>query len=89
MISRFVPKASQSKLFTRAEIKILDKINIWPISSVSKNTLACYLLKLAKIGGYLARANDSPPGNMELWRGMSRLQDILIGFDLGSNVVCN
>jgi hypothetical protein len=31
--------------------------------------LAHYITKLARLGGYLARAHDPPPG----WRGMSRL----------------
>jgi hypothetical protein len=25
------------------------------------------------LGGYLARSSDSPPGNMVIWRGLSRL----------------
>ena len=46
-------------------------------------TLSCYLTKLARLGGYLARTNDSPPGNMVVWRGLSRLTDIEIGLELG------
>ncbi len=38
---------------------------------------------IARLGGYLARANDSPPGNMVMWRGLSRLTDIELGFLLG------
>lgn len=89
MINRIAPKAPPCMVFTRSEIKILDKIDIRQRSDVSKNTLAYYLLKLAKIGGYLARANDPPPGNMVLWRGMSRLNDICLGFNLAGNFVGN
>ena len=35
--------------------------------------------KIARLGGYLDRKNDPPPGNMGLWRGMTRLTDIHIG----------
>ena len=31
---------------------------------------------------YLARANDPPPGNLVIWRGLSRLNDIQLGVSL-------
>jgi hypothetical protein len=34
------------------------------------------LIQLARLGGYLNRASDAPPGNTVIWRGMSRLTDI-------------
>jgi hypothetical protein len=40
------------------------------------------LIKLAQLGGYLARAGDPPPGNMVMWRGMRRLIDIQLGYEL-------
>jgi hypothetical protein len=30
------------------------------------------LTKLARLGGYLARRGDPPPGNVFIWRGLSR-----------------
>ena len=35
--------------------------------------------KVARLGGYLARASDPPPGNIVMWRGWSRLTDIVLG----------
>jgi hypothetical protein len=29
----------------------------------------------------LARASDPPPGNLVMWRGLSRLTDIVLGFE--------
>jgi chemotaxis response regulator CheB len=29
--------------------------------------------EIARLGGYLARANDGPPGNKVIWRGLSHL----------------
>ena len=52
-------------------------------------SLSAYIIKLAKLGGYLARANDSPPGNMVMWRGMSRLTDIELGATIGAQIVGN
>ena len=48
----------------------------------AERTVGRYLLQIAKLGGYLARAKDPPPGNLVLWRGLSRLTDILLGFSL-------
>jgi hypothetical protein len=38
--------------------------------------MAHYIVKFARLGGYLARAHDPPPGNTVIWRGLSRLTDI-------------
>lgn len=59
------------------------------VSKRRKMTLATYLIKIARLGGYLARTKDSPPGNMVMWRGLSRLTDIELGFLLGAQVVGN
>ena len=54
-----------------------------------RKTLSHYLTKLAHLGGYLARARDPPPGNIVMWRGLSRLTDIQIGVDIGAGNVGN
>jgi len=46
--------------------------------------VAHYVLAIAKLGGYLARNSDGPPGNIVLWRGLSRLTDIHLGVEIGS-----
>jgi hypothetical protein len=48
-----------------------------------------YLVGIAKLGGYLARAKDPPPGNMVIWRGLTRLIDIHLGFELSRGIVGN
>ena len=50
---------------------------------------AHYAIQLAKLGGYLARKADAPPGNMVLWRGFSRLTDIHLGVEIGAKLVGN
>ena len=47
------------------------------------------LKEVARLGGYLARARDSPPGNLVMWRGLARLTDIALGFQLGPKLVGN
>jgi hypothetical protein len=56
---------------------------------LSSPSLSFYLTKLARLGGYLARAKDPPPGNTVMWRGLSRLTDIQLGFLLGVQLVGN
>ena len=53
------------------------------------NSLGRYITKLAKLGGYLGRKSDPPPGNLVVWRGLSRLNDIQLGFRLGPELVGN
>jgi hypothetical protein len=54
-----------------------------------RKTLGRYLNKLARLGGYLARASDPPPGNMVIWRGLSRLNDIQTGAAIATRNVGN
>jgi hypothetical protein len=44
-----------------------------------QKTLSHYLIKIVRLGGYLARASDPPPGNTVMWRRLSRLTDIAMG----------
>jgi hypothetical protein len=37
---------------------------------------------IAKLGGYLARNDDGPPGTVVLWRGWKRLADLTEGWNL-------
>ena len=37
---------------------------------------------VAKLGGYLARKNDGPPGTLTLWRGWKRLADLTEGWQM-------
>jgi hypothetical protein len=41
------------------------------------------------VGGYLARTHDPPPGNIVIWRGLSRLTDIELGIMIGVELVGN
>ena len=88
MTSRATPDAPPEVAFTPAEIAILDAISGGPPDRAER-TVSHYLGKVAKLGGYLARASDPPPGNMVVWRGLNRLADILLGFELDSQVVGN
>jgi hypothetical protein len=83
MVSRATPDAPAGTVLTAAEIEVLDRLaaEATPAADAPR-TVADYLAEIAKLGGYLARAKDPPPGNLVLWRGLIRLADILSGFEL-------
>lgn len=90
MLNRSAPQASPKLALNDMEINLLDHLirNNGRSSSGTK-TLSHYLIKIARLGGYLARASDPPPGNKVMWRGMSRLTDIELGAIIGAKIVGN
>jgi hypothetical protein len=54
-----------------------------------RKSISRYIIKIARLGGYLARANDPAPGNIVMWRGLSRLTDIELGAHVGAKIVSN
>ena len=84
MVSRETQTISAKAVLTADEIKILDHLK--PDREKTPRTLSKYILKIAKLGGYLARNSDPPSGNRVMWRGMEALTHIQIGFELGQLV---
>jgi hypothetical protein len=90
MLNRSAADASPKLALTELEIKLLDRlVKEKNASNAGHKTLAHYLTKIARLGGYLARAKDPPPGNMVMWRGLARLTDIELGFTLATENVGN
>ncbi len=88
MLNRSSPDAPPTLALTATEIAVLDRlVNDKP--QARRKTLSHYLTKIARLGGYLARANDPPPGNTVMWRGLSRLTDIALGATVGAEIVGN
>ena len=88
MLNRSASGAMPILALTATEIALLDRlVNDKP--QARRKNLSHYLTKIARLGGYLARANDPPPGNIVMWRGLSRLTDIEIGAILGPKIVGN
>ncbi len=84
------PESSPLVALTRIETQLLDRLIPSPREHRRRIVvLSRYLTKVAQLGGYLARRNDSPPGNTVMWRGLSRLTDIEIGFLMGTKLVGN
>lgn len=89
MLNRSAPTASPEVALTKIEIELLDRLVKDKSGGTSRKTLSHYLIKVARLGGYLARANDPPPGNAVMWRGISRLTDIQLGAMIGAKIVGN
>ncbi len=82
MVHRATPQLSAEIALTPSETQRLDQLVKDTPKSLNAEPLMRYIIKLAQLGGYMARANDPPPGNTVIWRGMRRLIDIQIGFEL-------
>ena len=90
MLNRVEPDLEPALVLTGLETSILDRLVSDPTADPSPaRTLSLYLIKIARLGGYLARAKDPPPGNIVMWRSLSRLNDIALGATLQINNVGN
>jgi hypothetical protein len=78
ILAREAPEASPAAVFTEAERNLLDR-STPTLKRVTSRDLAFYIRAVARLGGYLDRAADPPPGTTVIWRGMSRLADLVEG----------
>jgi hypothetical protein len=84
MLNRTCPDVEPKTALTPSEIVLLNCLVNDSKRSREQLPLSHYLEKIAQLGGYLASANDSPPGNTVMWHGMRRLADMQLGFNLAS-----
>jgi hypothetical protein len=88
MINRTKPDAPPTIALTPTEIALLDRLICDTGNrNCAVGTLTFYLTKLARVGGYLARSRDPPPGIIVIWRGLTRLTDIQLGAEIASNPI--
>jgi len=68
MMNRVAPEASPLVALTPLETRLLDELlRDHTNKRCCRRTLSVYLTKIARLGGYLARAKDPPPGNTVMW----------------------
>jgi len=75
MLGRMAPGADPRGVFTDTEMHLLQG------GDPAFITLGHCIASLARLGGYLARSRDPPPGNLVIWRGLGRLADLTLGSD--------
>ena len=85
LVARTDPSLPCTQFLSEQEQKVLA------LKAQSKGTppkepscIADALVCIAKLGGYLARKSDGPPGTLVLWRGWKRLMDLTEGWYLAT-----
>ena len=78
MLSRETPASDPAAVFTDEERHLLECATPDRMRQASYD-LAFYVRAVARPGGYLDRTSDPPPGTTVIWRGLSRLADLLEG----------
>jgi hypothetical protein len=79
--ARTEPEQSCEKVLNRAEWQVLcvqaDSRHRLP---ASPPTLSQAVHMIGRLGGHLGRKSDGSPGTQCLWRGLTRLQDLALGW---------
>ena len=85
LLGRQVPGLPCAVFFDEWEVKVLtvvaEKQKKGPLERPL--TLADAMTAVARMGGYMARPSDPPPGSKVLWRGFIRLDGMVDGYRLG------
>ena len=66
-------------VFTHPERILLERATPQKRKNAPRD-LAFYMIALARLGGYLDRNSDPPPGTTGIWRRFTRLADLDEGF---------
>jgi len=81
--SRVDPEQPCDKYFTQMEWSILAMMHYKRrIFSKKPLSLKLTIAVLAKLGGFLGRKNDGPPGIKNIWRGMKQLHAMVAAFQI-------
>lgn len=85
--ARACPDEDAHALFHEEELRLLAASDRRRLRSNGHEpiTNAQAVGQLARLGGHLGRARDSPPGVKALWRGLRRLTDQLHGYLMARN----
>ena len=79
ILARQTPQGPPEAVFTHTERILLERAMAQRCQNATRD-LAFYMTAVARLGGYLDRKSDPPPGTTVIWRGFSRLSDLDEGF---------
>lgn len=68
-------RSTPALAFMRLELKVLRAF----FKKEKPKYLSDYIVLLAKLGGYMARKSDPPPGTQVIWKGYNRLNELCQG----------
>ncbi len=80
-LGRACPELPCELVFDESEWKSITVVLKGRAALATKPTLGEMVLMIAKLGGYLGRKNDPPPGIKAMWIGMSRLADFALSWE--------
>lgn len=78
ILRRRSPDSSPAAVFTDIECRLLER-SMPERKRENTRNLDFYITAVARLGGYLDRTSDAPPGTTVVWRGFSRLADLVEG----------
>ena len=81
LLGREVPELPSELLFSELEITVLGAF-AQSRGLPAPNTLGEAVLMVARLGGYLARKHDPPPGHQLMWHGYTTLTSMAAGYAL-------
>jgi hypothetical protein len=82
LLGRECPELPAEVLFSDLEIEVLRAYAKKKKRLAEPTQLGDAVRLVARIGGYLGRSNDPPPGHQLVWEGFSQLQSMCEGFAL-------
>lgn len=80
--ARHAPDAPATTVLPVEIVQVVALLDQRPTASLSADEL---WRTIARLGGYLGRKSDGPPGWKTLWRGWSRVQQVLEGVHLATH----
>lgn len=80
-LGRVCPELPCDLVFDENEWKSVVVVLKGRAAPSTKPTMAEMVLMIAKLGGYLGRKKDPPPGLKAMWIGMSRLADFALSWE--------
>ncbi len=86
MLGRTVPDLGCEAVFAPEEWKAVYMVVEKKKPSHRPPTLGEFLVMVARLGGYLARKGDGPPGPKAIWIGLQRTRDFVIAIDALENL---
>ena len=79
ILARQARTGASEAVFTHTERILLERAMAQQHKHATRD-LAFYMTAVARLGGYLDRKSDPPPGTTVMWRGFTRLSDLDEGF---------
>ncbi len=74
-----------SELLDSAYITVLS---LWRFGEVKKLTVREFFYALARLGGHQNRSSDREPGWIVIWRGWTKLQNMILGYQAAQENKC-